>query len=427
MMELNRVIPPPAKPIQDVKVDMPEHIQLQNGLDMFTLSAGTQEVIKVELVFGSGSLSQSNPLVPSFAVSMLKAGTSKKSAAQISQAIDDYGAYLETDISKDFISITLFTLSRFLTQTLPILKEVLLDSVFPEDEFEIKRTNKRQKYLVGMEKVGFVASKRFQELLFSSKGYGMPFNLESYENVNRDEVYEFYQKHIQNSPFRIYVSGFLNNVLVNQVKDTFSDIQSFSSIPAREEYVSISPIAPLEELISKEGAMQSAIRIGRKLFNRQHEDYFGMKVLCTALGGYFGSRLMTNIREDKGYTYGIGAGIAALKQDGYFYISTEVGVEVTKPAIDEIYKELERLRESALLPVELELVQNYMLGSILKSFEGPFERMERFKLVQLHGFELDYYTHYSNAIRTATTSQLQDLAQKWFQKKDFIELVVGQK
>lgn len=427
MSVLNRVIPPAANPIRNVNLESPAKFGLANGIDLFTLSAGTQEVVKIELVFEVGSISHPNPLVPGFAVAMLREGTSTKNAAQIAEAIDDYGAFLETDIGKDFTTVTLVTLSRFLPQTLPVLIEIIRDSSFPEREFEIKRTNRRQKYLVGLEKVGFVAGMRFQEILFQSQGYGAVFNEESYNRVSREGVLDFYRKHIQRSPFKIFMSGFLKEQDINLVKNEFSALKDIKTEPVSFQYNSLDVMTPIQELILKENAMQSAVRIGRRLFTRNHPDYFGMKVLCTILGGYFGSRLMTNIREDKGYTYGIGAGMASMKHDGHFYISTEVGVDVCADAISEMYKEISLLQESAVLRPELELVKNYMLGSLLKSFEGPFERMERFKLVNLQGFDVDYYLNYSHAIRGITASELMHLANKWLQKDDLIELVVGKK
>ncbi|MEX1187841.1 MAG: pitrilysin family protein [Bacteroidia bacterium] len=427
MNTLNRVIPPEAKAIQNVRLNTPEHNQLSNGLDLYTYSAGTQEVVKIELVFEAGSSSNDNPLIPGFAVSMLSEGTSSKSAIQIAEAIDDYGAFLETDLGKDFTSVTLITLSRFLPETLPVLIDVIRNSTIPEREFEIKRTNRKQKYLVGLEKVGFVAGKRFQEILFQSTGYGATFNENSYDQLNRQDVLDFYQKNFKNSPFRIYMSGFLSIRDLDIVKTEFSTLSNFKINHADTAYSSIDVIKPIKEIITRDNAMQSAVRIGRKLFTRAHPDYFGMKVLCTILGGYFGSRLMTNIREDKGYTYGIGAGMVAMNNDGYFYISTEVGVDVCADAISEIYKEIEQLQKSAVLETELNLVKNYMLGSLLKSFEGPFERMERFKLVHLHGFDVNYYEDYSDAIRSTSASQLLGLANKWLKKEDLVELVVGKK
>jgi predicted Zn-dependent peptidase len=163
------------------------------------------------------------------------------------------------------------------------------------------------------------------------------------------------------------------------------------------------------------------------MFDRRHPDYFGMKILTTILGGYFGSRLMSNIREDKGYTYGIGAGVVAYENDGWFYISTEVGTDVTAAALKEIYYELEVLRNELIPEEELDLVKNYLLGTLLKSFDGPFERIERFKALYLYHLEDNYYDRYTEAIRSALASELRELARKWLKEEDLIELVVGKK
>jgi predicted Zn-dependent peptidase len=163
------------------------------------------------------------------------------------------------------------------------------------------------------------------------------------------------------------------------------------------------------------------------MFDRRHPDYFGVKVLTTVLGGYFGSRLMSNIREDKGYTYGIGAGIVAYENDGWFYISTEVGTDVTADALSEIYKELALLRDELIPEDELGLVKNYMLGTLLKSFDGPFERIERFKALHLYHLGNDYYDRYTAAIREVSSDELRELARKWLAEADLLELVVGKK
>jgi predicted Zn-dependent peptidase len=177
--------------------------------------------------------------------------------------------------------------------------------------------------------------------------------------------------------------------------------------------------------IEKEGAVQSAIRIGRVLFNKTHPDYLGMQVLNAVLGGYFGSRLMANIREDKGYTYGIGSGLVSMFGGGYFVISTEVGVEVTNAALKEIYYEIDKLQHELVGEDELELVRNYLIGVFLRSTDGPFAIGDRLKGIVGYGLGYEYYERYVETIRTITPEQLRDLANKYLKKEDLIELVVG--
>lgn len=189
----------------------------------------------------------------------------------------------------------------------------------------------------------------------------------------------------------------------------------------------IKTVSEREQLVFKEDALQSAIRIGKILFNKKHPDFQPLQVLNTAFGGYFGSRLMSNIREDKGYTYGIGSGLASLQNGGYFFISTEVGVDVCKSAIHEIYFEMERLRKDLIPQDELELVKNYLLGTFLRSVDGPFAMADRFKGIMEYGLSYDHFDKYIATIKNITASQLRDLAQTYFDKDSMVELVVGKK
>ena len=428
MSELNRTLPPPAHPIETIEIIDPLKYSLPNQLPVFEISAGSQETIKIELIFNAGNAHHANPLVPAFTIAMLQEGTKNKTSKEIAAAIDDYGAFLETDQDKDYTSIMLFTLNRHLEKTLPVIKEIITDSIFPEKELEIMRSNRLEKYRINKEKVSYLASKYFQELIFKGSPYGGGFEEESFAELNKEKIVDFWKSHYDLSNTMMFVSGRTSDAERKIIGDIFGQTASFTpnfNLPLETE--KSSGKIPSENFIHKENAIQSAIRIGRKLFKKGHPDYYPMKVLTTVLGGYFGSRLMSNIREDKGYTYGIGAGLASNREAGYFYISTEVGSDVCKNAMEEIYKEIQLLREELISEEELELVKNYMLGNILKSFDGPFERMERFKSTLLYGLEYNTYLEMAKVIREIRAENLRDLANKWLQKEDLIELVVGKK
>lgn len=428
MMQLDRITAPAAVAIEGIQYTPPAKIKLSNGLPVWYLNMGSQEVIKAEFVFHAGSAHHENPLVPSFTSAMMQEGTSKHSAAEIADAIDTYGAFLELDHHKDFASITLYTLKRYYADTLPVILEIIQEANLPENEWKIMISNRLQKYRINLGKVSFVAGKAFQELVFKGSPYGAPFDEQTYQSVQLNDLLTFRRAHYRLEKAFVMLSGLIDE----QVLDTTNEVLGNQSIekPAFEQSVSTNfPVVEQERVhfIEKPDAIQSAIRIGRRMFDRRHSDYFGMKVLTTVLGGYFGSRLMSNIREDKGYTYGIGAGIVAYENDGWFYISTEVGADVTADALMEIYKEVALLRDELIPEDELSLVKNYMLGTLLKSFDGPFERIERFKALHLYHLGDDYYNRYTEAIRKVDAHQLRELARKWLAEADLLELVVGKK
>lgn len=428
MMHPDRKTPPALLAVDHVEYREAEKIILPNGLPVYVMRLGSQEILRLEFIFSAGTSSHPNPLVPSMANGMLQEGTRKHSAAQIADGIDRYGAFLELDFDKDFASLTLYTLRRYFSETLNWIVELLTESTFPEREWEIMQTNKLEKYRINCEKVSFLAGKHFQELILSGTPYGAAFGEEEYLGISIDELRTFRDKHYNLSEALILLCGWVDDDALSALAEALKHVEAAPTgfqtpnLPAYGELK-----LPSKHYIEKQDAIQSAIRIGRRLFTRHHADYFPMKVLSTVLGGYFGSRLMSNIREDKGYTYGIGAGALSYVADGWFYISTEVGADVTNAALREIYHEIKLLREDLIPEEELDLVKNYMLGGLLKSFDGTFEKMERFKGNMLYNLPPDYYSRYTEAILSAKSVDLRDLANRWFLEEDLTELVVGKR
>ncbi len=427
-MHPDRLTPPPMVAVEHVAFQEAEKVMLAGGIPVYVMRLGTQEILRLEFIFSAGTASHPNPLVPSMANAMLQEGTSKHTAAEIADGIDRFGAFLELDFDKDFASVTLYTLRRYFSQTLHWVVELLEDSTFPEPEWLIMQANKLEKFRINCEKVSFLAGKQFQEMILSGTPYGAHFSEQDYLGITIEELREFRNKHYNLSDALILLCGWADDEALSALSNALSHIS-----PSVDGFKQPNPPAygellkPAKHYVEKADAIQSAIRIGRRLFTRHHADYFPMKVLSTVLGGYFGSRLMSNIREDKGYTYGIGAGALAYVSEGWFYISTEVGAEVTTDALREIYHEIKLLREELIPEEELSLVKNYMLGGLLKSFDGTFERMERVKGNLLYGLSNDYYTQYTEAILSTTPLQLRDLANRWLVEEQLTELVVGKR
>jgi predicted Zn-dependent peptidase len=165
--------------------------------------------------------------------------------------------------------------------------------------------------------------------------------------------------------------------------------------------------------------------MGRQMFSRNHPDFAGMKVLNAILGGYFGSRLMNNLREDKGYTYGIGSSVVPLRDGGYFVISGEVGAEVTKEALSEIKSELQRLCDEPVPESELSLVRSYLSGEMLRACDGPFAQAEMYRELIEDGLDVSHFNDLINTVQHINAKQLQDLAIKYLNPDDLFTLIVG--
>jgi len=428
MSTLNRTSTPAFKAIEKIEMVKAGEKRLKNNIPVYSINAGSQELIKVEFLFAAGMYQQKMPLQAATVNAMLEEGTHKMNAAQIADAIDYYGAFLEVSVAQDSASVVLYTLNKHLKKTLPIIEQIIKEASFPQQELEIHLLNKKQKFHVNNQKVANVARKRFTELLFGEKHpYGINVKENDFDAIQRAHLIDFYRKTYTSSNCKIILAGKINDDVYSLLENHFggNDWTSDSSISPNT--IIINSISEREQLITKNDALQSAIRIGKIMFNKKHEHFQGMQVLNTIYGGYFGSRLMSNIREDKGYTYGIGSGLVSLQNGGYFFISTEVGVDVCKNAIQEIYFEMNRLREENISDDELQLVKNYLLGTFLRSVDGPFAMAERFKGIMEYNLDYSYFDKYIATIRNITASELKDLANTYFEPKSMVELVVGKK
>jgi zinc protease len=425
---IDRKSSPAFKTIDTIEMIQASEKFLSNKVPVYAINAGTQDLIKVEFLFSAGMFQQKQPLQAATVNTMMEEGTSKMSASQIADAVDYYGAFLETSVSQDHASIVLYTLTKHLKSTLPIIEQVIKDASFPQQELDTHLTNKKQKFLVNKQKVANVARKRFTELLFGEKHpYGINVTEEDFNRINIPILKEFYKTFYTSDNCKIILAGKINEEVYTLLNDHFGGNDWKGNGTPKITAAPAQTTTDNRQLIYKEDALQSAIRIGKLMFNKTHADYQPLQILNAIYGGYFGSRLMSNIREDKGYTYGIGSGLVSLNNAGYFFISTEVGVDVCASAIHEIYFEMDRLREELVTEEELQLVKNYLLGTFLRSVDGPFAMAERFKGIMTYNLGYDYFTRYIATIKAVSASQLRDLANQYFDKNSMVELVVGKK
>lgn len=424
---INRTEAPAFKTIDKVDVIRANAAKLNNGIEVYSVNAGSQEIIKLEFVFRAGMYYQPASLIASSANSLLETGTKSFTADQISDGIDFFGSFIEFGVGQDYACITVFSLNKYLNDTLKFVEEVIKYPIFSEEEFKIHINNKKQKHLINSQKVSVLGRRKFSELLFGAQHpYGIDVDEKDFERVNTTEIKDFYNKYYQYKNCTIIASGYLPANLMDTLNGHFGAEWGNGNVivPVKKE---LQTTTQQVHFIERDDAIQSAIRVGRIMFNKTHPDYFHFQVLNSILGGYFGSRLMANIREDKGYTYGIGSGLMSLVNTGYFFISTEVGADVTTKALDETYKEIKILREELVSDNELETVRNYMLGQFLRSVDGPFALADKFKAIWEFGLDYSYFDKYFKAVQTVTPTQLRDIANKYLQQKDLIECVVGKK
>ncbi|HTL81791.1 MAG TPA: pitrilysin family protein [Bacteroidia bacterium] len=349
-MTLNRNLSPEFHTVDSVHLIQPETQKLSNGTPVHLINSGDQEVVRIDFIFHAGTRYQPRTLVASSVNDTIDEGTKTRNAESIAEELDFYGAFIESEVNQDCATFTLFSLNKHLASTLPIVEDILVNATFPQEEFEIFRSNKKQQFIVDSDKVSTLARRRFSELIFGENhAYGRSAKLEDFDTLQRESLVDFHKEFYSLKNCSIVVSGRITDVVFAGLEKQFGKYKEGKT--ASNKLSAAERAKERIQLVEKKGAIQSAIRMGRALFNKTHPDYMKMLVLNTAFGGYFGSRLMANIREDKGYTYGIGSGLVSMLDGGYFVISTEVGVDVTSAALKEIYFEIERMQND-LIPEE---------------------------------------------------------------------------
>jgi len=408
-----------------ITLKKPEIFTLDNGVKVYNVNAGTEEVVQIEWVFKAGNWFEKSNNIASATNFLIKNGTSKKSAYEINEYVDFYGAYLNRNCYNETAVVTLHCLSRQLENLLPMVQELFLDAIFPEAELHIFRQNMKQKLEVNLKKCDFVAGRKIDELLFGEKHpYGVYSVAEDYDALDVEALRNFYATYYQQGHCSIFSAGILPANYAQLMNGFFGSLPFNQSPILEPEH----PIIPATEkkcnIINDPEGVQGAVRIARPFPTRHHPDFPKVQVLNTLFGGFFGSRLMNNIREDKGYTYGIYSFLVNHIHGGAWMISTEAGRDVCSATVQEVYNEMQALREGDIDPEELLLVKNYLIGTLLGDLDGPFHIIARWKNLVLNGLDDSFFYHSVDTIKNITAEELKAMANKYLQPEDFYELVV---
>jgi len=409
----------------DYKLPPINSTQLNNGIPLYWLDAGVQDVLQIDWIFPAGLWHEQKASVAHATIGLIKNGTSKYSAEQIHEALEFYGAQLKVNAGNDYSTITLYSLTKHLPVLLPMVYEIITDATFPETEVDIHKQNAIQRLLVNLRQCEFVANQQIDALLFGEQHpYGRYSKKENIEAITRQYLVDFYTAHYKLSDAKIFMAGKVSTAEVKCIDEIFGKVTVEKAVIKQEVFPIISGAEKIHRISNDPNGVQGAIRIGRLFPNRHHPDYSPMVVLNTLFGGYFGSRLMSNIREDKGYTYGIYSSLSPEISGGSFIIHTETGRDVVESAIKEVYHEMEVLCNEPASEEELLLVKNYLLGGLLADLDGPFSILQRWRTLILNGFTEDHFNNNIKIYKNITAQELQALAQKYFDKKDFYEIAV---
>lgn len=428
-MELDRKKTPEIKPIEHFSIQRPECMIMQNGMCLNVINAGNEDVVRFDLLIGGGQWDQSRPLQALFTNRMLREGTRSFTSRQIAERLDYYGAWLDLSTSANYGFVTLYSLSKYFTQTAEILASMVKEPLFPEQELSVVAEGNKQQYLVNAQRVDVMARKKLNCALFgSAHPLGHYARTSDFETITGNDLKLFHHTYYSSCNTTAYVSGRVTPEIIRVIERNFGDsVWGNPERPLLKWQFDINASAEKYIFLEKEDALQSSLRMGSLSLDRKHSDYQKVKIMVTLLGGYFGSRLMSNIREDKGYTYGIGACLVNYPGLGVLGIATEADNRYIPDIISEINKEIEILQNEKVPETELNMVRNYMLGDLCRTYESAFSLSDAWIFIKTSNLDDGYFEKTVETIKETTADEIQAMAQKYLDKKGLITVVAGKK
>ena len=404
---------------------MPHKAVLSNGVPVYIIKGGTQDVLRIDLLVRGGYSIQERPLQALFTNRMLREGTSDYKAEEISRLLDYYGAWIEMYSLQECNRITLYTLGRYLEPMLNMLESMVKRPLFPSENLETIRANNKAFYHINSRKVDVVAQRHFEKAIWGENHpLGHIVCAEDYDAITEELLRKYHSLYYGSQSMAFFISGNVDDKCVAAIEKRFGDIWGSNE---NIDFAVAPPVSvPGASKVKIDGVLQSGIRVGRMVMDTSHPDFHRFRFLTVILGGYFGSRLMSNIRERNGYTYHIEAEIDAYGSRNAFMISTETDNEYVEPLLAEVDKELKRLRDEYVPKEELELVRNYTLGELCREYEGVLPKAEVFISLWLSGQPFEAVNDYLDTVCSVSQTELRSLAQEYLSPEQMSQIVVGE-
>jgi zinc protease len=413
---MDRTLQPAFQQSLAFTLPIPERISLSGQGEICYLQSSLSEAVKIEFVFEAGRYVEPQPGVAQFTAHMLDKGLPGKDANQIANVLDYYGAHLEVNAGYDFTSVSLYALRKNLKKLLPLLLSIFSEPLFPEKELDNYRKIFIENLKVNQEKNAFLAANRIRKNIFGSHPYGSNIEIADAEAIAIPLLKSFFQKNF--NPFKVFIIGTIE-------EDDLQFLSRNINFRDTDHSPSVIPLAMIPSKVEKldgPNKVQASIKMGRRTIPRLHPDVAGLQLANHLLGGFFGSRLMKNIREEKGLTYGIHSSVQNLSHATSLNISADVNADKLDMALEEIQKELELL--ATLSDSELEIAKNHLIGSFQNDITTIFAAGEKIKTIILSNLPADYYQGLINSISAIQVEDIRQVSKKHLSVDGFSTVVV---
>ncbi len=429
-MGINRKIAPPIHTI--IRPELPKYkvVTLDNGLKVFTLHFPEHDILKVELDFHIGRPEETQRMTAYMAPRLMREGVEGMNGGAIAEHFDYFGSSVTTWSWLDASGFILTGLPKYAAQTIPVFADILLRPTFPQKELDVLVETHLQELQVELEKADVISYRVFTERLYGANHpLGYNSTAEDYRAITCASLRDFHQKHLHLSNAYFFLSGNITDEVLSLMNQHFGQITPLPQERKERHIPEPAPDWPKRKdktlKLKQPGALQTALKMGRMLFNRLHPDFYEVQIMNIIFGGYFGSRLMSNIREDKGFTYNIYSGIDTFYETGYFYVSTEVNSDKISATLRAVRREMKKMREELVSEEELDMVRNYMTGALLSGMDGPLSMSSVMRAVVFERVGEEGFHRQVQALANITPQRIQELAQMYLRQEDFLTVIVS--
>ncbi len=424
---INRVKGPKINEVKASSFPDYDKIQLDNDMDLYVVNAGTQDIFKLELVFHGGRRYETKHGVARVCAAMIREGYSGMESQTLSEFWDFYGANIMSYSDLDTAGATITSLTRHYKELLPKFFSLVNDASFLEEELSNKKKIFADKLKRELSKNDVIGYRELTSTIYGKEHvYGYNTNPDDYGLVHREDLIAHYNKFWGAGRGYAVLSGKITEELKADI------IKELNGLRAATEPYTKTPLMDQASFKSTgvhrfptPNKMQAAIKIGGVTLHRENPDFTAFYLLVQILGGYFGSRLMKNLREEKGLCYNIYASIDRLKSSNYFYVSAEIDSDKLEESLTEIQKEIHRLKTEPISDDELTMVKNYVNGKILAGLDGPFRSSQLIKSYLSHELDFDYFCHFTDSMVQIDAKLLMEMAKKYLNWDEMTQVIVG--
>lgn len=398
--------------------------KLSNEINVYSTIDKNLDISEIFFILNKGIWDQKHNLVANFTTRLVVEGTKKYASEFIHEKIDFCGAQLQksTNTHSSLFQITM--LNRHIEELLPLFFSIFTEPLFDKKEFELIRNIFKQRYIVDNKRIENIAYDNLNELLFSKdNAYGKFAKLEDYDNLKIEWIKEFWAENFKVQNLTIVVISKTPEFIIKEIDKYFGKIKNQKPDIIEDYRIPITKSATKKSTMPN--SLQSAVRLGWRIEDFSKEEKYKLNILVTALGGYFGSRLMKNIREEKGLTYSIYANMPIYKYAGSIQIASEVNSKFKNKVIDEIIKEVIDLQTKEIDAEELNRTKNYIQGQLLRSIDGNFKFGKFLAWIIAHNRDWDYIEQYNRAILNVNSEEIMHLANKYLPIENCFKVIVG--